>query len=71
MELETCLRVNTDIAARYRQLQNEFVSLKNKHLDKLDARVQVEKAIADLKKVSPHKTVVVLNKNYVVWSLLC
>ena len=63
MELETCLRVNTDVAAKYRQLQNEFVSLKNKHLDKLDARVQVEKAIADLKKVSPHKTVVVLNKN--------
>ncbi|KAK2177698.1 hypothetical protein NP493_583g01064 [Ridgeia piscesae] len=52
VDLEKCLSFNTDVAAKYRQLQNEFIALKNKHLDKLDARIQVEHAIADLKKLN-------------------
>lgn len=45
------LKLNKELASRYRQLQNQFVALKNEVLDKYDDRVKLENSIKDLKQV--------------------
>ena len=50
-DLTDNLALNKDLAARYRQLQNEYVVLKNEVLNKYDDRVKLENTIKDLKQV--------------------
>lgn len=48
---ENNLAENKVLASRYRQLQNEFLAVKNELLNKYDARIKIENSIKDLKQV--------------------
>lgn len=50
-DYENNLAENKVLASRYRQLQNEFLAVKNDLLNKFDARIKIENAIKDLKQV--------------------
>lgn len=50
-DYENNLAENKVLASRYRQLQNEFLAVKNDLLNKYDARIKIENAIKDLKQV--------------------
>ena len=42
---------NKDLASRYRQLQNEFLFMKEKLLRSFDERLKLESTITDIKQV--------------------
>ena len=50
-DLTDNLQLNKELASKYRQLQNDYMLLKNQVLNKYTDRVKVEDAIKDLKQV--------------------
>ena len=50
-QLEENLRLNKELAATYRRLQQDHVAQKNKMLDCYDQRVSMEATLKDLKQV--------------------
>ena len=59
-DLGSNLKLNKELAAAYRRLQNQYVALKNDMLNHLDGRVQAETSVKDLKKVSLMRYILVL-----------
>ena len=52
VDLESNLKLNKELASKYRKLQNDYFVLKNEMLQHFSNRVQTESSIKDLKKVS-------------------
>lgn len=50
--LEHYVRLNKELAAKYRQLQGNYLALKGEMLDRLGDRVKAEMFVKDLKKVN-------------------
>ncbi|XP_050402301.1 coiled-coil domain-containing protein 178 [Patella vulgata] len=51
MAKTTCLANNKDLAAKYRQLQNEYIINKEKLLNSYEERIKYEKSLSDLRQL--------------------
>ena len=62
-ELEDNLKLNKELASKYRRLQNQFMAMKNEMLNKYDGRVKLENAIKDTRQVSVYRVYLELISN--------